>query len=503
MISVDSIQNFHNDQMETAKHLLGGSLQGVIEGPLMKEFNNLFQDYEIQQKEPEIDWEAIESLDSEMLKAYKDLPQCNKADVKYMLSKLVVVKLNGGLGTSMGCKGPKSAIEVKNGLTFLDLQVRQIEYLNKLYDVDVPLVLMNSFNTEEETQKIIRKYAGKRVTIKCFKQTCFPRILSDTFTSMAKEPFNESRKEHWYPPGHGDVYRSLQMSGLLDQLLQKKGEDDAFYMGDEEDEDENVLAGKEYMFMSNIDNLGATVDLDILNHLMANDIGFCMEVTNKTRADIKGGTLIKYKKTTKLLEVAQVPDRYLEEFKNIKKFKIFNTNNLWVKLEAMSNLLEQNALKMEVISNKKFVDGERVLQLETAAGSAIRFFDRAIGINVPRSRFLPVKTTSDLMLIQSNLFKLAHGTLVKNPERMTDDIPAIKLGRNFTTVAEYQQRVKSSPSLIDLDHLTISGDVYLGKSMNLMGTVIIVAEEGKRIDLPDRSELENKVLAGNLRILDH
>ena len=73
-----------------------------------------------------------------------------------MLDQLIVVKLNGGLGTSMGCSGPKSVIPVRNDLTFLDLTVQQIEYLNKTYDADVPLVLMNSFNTDEETMKIIR-----------------------------------------------------------------------------------------------------------------------------------------------------------------------------------------------------------------------------------------------------------------------------------------------------------------------------------------------------------
>ena len=76
--------------------------------------------------------------------------------IKGMLDQLVVIKLNGGLGTSMGCRGPKSVIPVRNDLTFLDLTVQQIEFLNKKYDANVPLVLMNSFNTDEDTHKIIR-----------------------------------------------------------------------------------------------------------------------------------------------------------------------------------------------------------------------------------------------------------------------------------------------------------------------------------------------------------
>ncbi len=58
-------------------------------------------------------------------------------------------------------QGPKSVIPLRNDLTFLDLTVQQIEALNKQYDADVPLVLMNSFNTDEETHKIIKKYSGE------------------------------------------------------------------------------------------------------------------------------------------------------------------------------------------------------------------------------------------------------------------------------------------------------------------------------------------------------
>ena len=110
-----------------------------------------------------------------------------KAEIKTMLDKLVVVKLNGGLGTSMGCKGPKSVIVVRNDLTFLDLTVQQIEYLNKTFDADVPLVLMNSFNTDDETQKIIKKYSGFRVRILTFNQSCHPRLNKESLLPIARD----------------------------------------------------------------------------------------------------------------------------------------------------------------------------------------------------------------------------------------------------------------------------------------------------------------------------
>ena len=117
---------------------------------------------------------------------FSSLPQASNEDIKSMLNQLVVIKLNGGLGTSMGCKGPKSAIPVKDDLTFLDLTVQQIEHLNQQYDTDVPLILMNSFNTDADTKRIIQKYAGVRVPIITFNQSKYPRISKETMLPMPK-----------------------------------------------------------------------------------------------------------------------------------------------------------------------------------------------------------------------------------------------------------------------------------------------------------------------------
>merc|ERR1712193_277798 len=96
-----------------------------------------------------------------------------------------------------------------------------------------------------------------------------------------------------------------------------------------------IKEGREVCFMSNIDNLGAIVDFNILKSFMHQQNEFIMEVTDKTRADVKGGTLIEYEGKLRLLEVAQVPKSHLEEFKSIKKFSVFNTNNIWVNLESV------------------------------------------------------------------------------------------------------------------------------------------------------------------------
>jgi len=340
---------------------------------------------------------------------------------------------------------------------------------------------MNSFNTHDDTLKLLERYAYSGVTIKTFNQSMYPKIYKDSLLPLAQKYIED--KEDWYPPGHGDFYNSIYNSGLLEEFIKN---------------------GKEYIFLSNVDNLAATVNLDILNHVIENKIDFLMEVTNKTLADIKGGTLIDYEGVIKLLEIAQVSSHHVQEFKSIKKFKIFNTNNLWFQTSAIKEVVESgNLSKLDIIPNEKTVKGNRVLQLETACGAAIQFFKNSQAVNVPRSRFLPVKSTSDLFIIQSDLYRLVNGTLIMNPNRPFPNAPIVQLGDKYKEIRNYMKHIAGNVNILELDRLTISGDVYLGRNVELRGSVIIVANDGCRIDIPDGSFLENKVVTGNLRILEH
>jgi UTP--glucose-1-phosphate uridylyltransferase len=451
----------------------------------------LFQRYLESRNKPPISWDNLKPPNDEEVLSYSRLREPDPSKICDMLNRLVIVKLNGGLGTSMGCTGPKSVIQVRDDLTFLDLTVQQVERLNSTYGCDVPLVLMNSFNTHEDTLKVIKKYSGRNCTIYTFLQSKFPRINKET---LQPEP------GEFYPPGHGDFYEAFHKSGLLTKFIAEEK--------------------REWCFVSNIDNLGASVDLNILNELVRQGKEgptFVMEVTDKTMADVKGGTLVEHTTTcnddpTKevcnklmLLEIAQVPKDHVDEFKSVKKFRIFNTNNLWIHLKSIKALVESNSLELDIIVNPKHLEsGVDVIQLETAAGAAMKYFDRAIGINVPRSRFLPVKKTSDLLLIMSDLYKLDHGRLIMNPKRAFPSVPLVKLGdEHFSKVREFLNRFANIPDVLELNHLTVSGDVTFGKNVSLRGTVIIIANHGDRIDIPAGSVLENKIVSGNLRILDH
>ncbi|CAE6515977.1 unnamed protein product [Rhizoctonia solani] len=460
----------------------------------MHSFFDLFNRYlDAKAKGSKVDWEKIKPPPADRVIDYKTLPEVDEC--KEHLDKLVVLKLNGGLGTTMGLAGtPKSAIEVREGMTFLDLSVRQIEHLNEKYKVNVPFILMNSFNTDDETQRIIQKYANHNIQILTFNQSRFPRVGRENNLPVPRSATSD--KSQWYPPGHGDIFDALKNSGLLDKL---------------------IAAGKEYIFVSNADNLGADVDLRILKCFAEGrqdggerkPIDYLMELTDKTRADVKGGTIIQYEDKLRLLEVAQVPSEHVEDFKSVTKFKIFNTNNLWMNLKAIKQWMSEGSLGdddegLDIIVNPKVADdGQPVIQLETAVGAAIRHFPGACGINVPRSRFLPVKSCSDLLLITSDLYSLEHGKLVMNPNRQFGQTPVVKLGDNFKKIANFQKRFRTIPNILELDHLTVAGDVWFGRKVTLRGTVIIVANEGSRIDLPDGSILENKLVSGNVSIIDH
>lgn len=442
----------------------------------LDEFCKLFERY-LNTKDKKINWEDIKPPTANRIVKYVDLPEGKSASAMHLLDKLAVLKLNGGLGTTMGCEGPKSAIRVRSGKNFIDLCVKQIEHLNKKHRADVPLVLMNSFNTEKTTQKIIYKYDN----IKTFSQSIFPRISEDTLLPICSSYGDAAL----YPPGHGDLFLSLKSSGTLEELLEQ---------------------GKEYLFVSNIDNLAATVDFKILEYMAHNNIDFLMEVTEKTRADIKGGTLIEYNGSLRLLEIAQVPSDKKSDFTSVRKFKIFNTNSAWINLRALKELIEVDGLELDIIENKKSIPNtkERVIQLETALGAAIKFFPNAKGVVVPRTRFLPVKTCSDLFLVESDLYLEDHGSLKMNPKRLYPTSPLVKLlGKNFANINNFNKCIKTIPGIHELDHLTVSGNVKFGRDVVLKGTVIIIADEKSSITIPDGAILEDCILYGNLPIIEH
>lgn len=364
--------------------------------------------------------------------------------------------LNGGLGTSMEMQQAKSLLPVKEEHTFLDLLVEHVLYLRRRYAVCLPLVFMNSFATREDTMRALaphRSALEQQGLPLDFVQHRFPRLREADGL-----PFGAAGdREAWAPPGHGNLYLALRCSGLLDQLLER---------------------GVRWIFVSNADNLGATPHAGVLQYLADSGLEFAMEVTAKTAADVKGGTLVRRGGRLQLLEIAQVEDAHREAFQDLDRFPVFNTNNLWIHLPALKQRLEEGSLELPLIVNRKTVDGVAVVQLETAMGAAIGQFERSVGVLVGRERFAPVKTTNDLLVRRSDLYLRGEASpLVVNPARDPRlGPPVVELdARYYRGVADLDQRIPHPPSLVAARSLRVVGDVRFGQGVVVRGDVTVRA----------------------------
>ena len=228
------------------------------------------------------------------------------------------------------------------------------------------------------------------------------------------------------------------------------------------------------------------------NHMLQNDIPFIMEMTPKTPADIKGGTLYEDSEgKLHLLELAQVPQRHVDEFCSTRKFKVFNTNNIWIHLRYLKKRMEQGGMDLNLIVNEKQVVGRPVIQLETAIGAGLENFDGALGLVVGRDRFFPVKNTSDLMLLQSDLFVFENGRIIRDRACSQKTLPLITWKAPFTDFKEFQKRIPVVPDIRELESLEMEGDVIFEGEVTLKGRVTLSGIE-KPVRIPSGTCLENR-----------
>jgi UTP--glucose-1-phosphate uridylyltransferase len=394
-----------------------------------------------------------------------------------VLDQAVVLKLNGGLGTSMGLDGPKSLLEVKEGLTFLDITARQLLALRERTGARLPLVLMNSFSTREPSLERLARYPQLQADVPLdFLQNKEPKLLADTLEPVSWEP--EPGLE-WAPPGHGDLYPALFSSGMLATLLDH---------------------GYRYAFVANVDNLGAVLDPRILGWMAREEIPFLMEVADRTGADRKGGHLARRAGEDGLVlrEIAQTPDEDLDAFQDIERHRFFNTNNLWLDLRELDAALRERdgVLALPMIVNRKTVDprdssSPAVIQLETAMGAAIAVFEGARALRVPRRRFAPVKTTNDLLALRSDAYVVNEAFEVTlHPARSGP--PLIDLdGDYFKRVGDFDARFAAgAPSLVACDRLDVVGDVVFGADVTVRGSVRVQAGDDGQTHSEDGTLLE-------------
>lgn len=393
---------------------------------------------------------------------------------KELVDKTVVLKLNGGLGTGMGLSKAKSLLPVKDGNTFLDFIAQQVMAFREESKSDLRFMLMDSFSTSDDTKAFLAKYpafAGDKFAAEVeVMQGKTPKVSVDTLMPAA---YPANPENEWCPPGHGELYCSLESSGKLNDLLSK---------------------GYKYMFVSNSDNLGATLDLSLLTYLADEGHDFIMEVCERTESDKKGGHLARDKSTGGLLlrESAQCDKDDEKAFQDVSKHRYFNTNNLWINLEALRRTLDKynGVLPLPTIRNAKTVDptnkeSEKVYQLETAMGTAISCFDRAAAVVVPRTRFAPVKTCNDLLNLSSDCFEVTSDKRLVMIEERNQVPPVVSLeDKHYKFVNQFETLVANGvPSLRKCERLTVKGPVKFAAGVVFEGAVTVVNESTETKEL--------------------
>jgi UTP--glucose-1-phosphate uridylyltransferase len=398
---------------------------------------------------------TIEPLDSAAL-ADADVPD---ALARQAIGRTAVIKLNGGLGTSMGMDRAKSLLEVRDGLSFLDIIVRQVLALRAEYDAPLPLVFMNSFRTSADTRQVLARYpdlavAGLPLE---FLQNKEPKLRADDLTPV-EWPADSDLE--WCPPGHGDIYTALRGTGLLDQL---------------------IAAGFTQAFVSNSDNLGAVPDARVAGWFAGSGAPFAIEAVRRTPSDRKGGHFATRKADGRIVlrETAQTLEEDKEALGDLGRHKFTSTNNLWFDLAAMKAELDarDGILGLAMIKNTKTVDpadpdSPEVIQIETAMGAAIEVFEGSTTIEVGRDRFVPVKTTNDLLVLRSDCYELADDYVL---HLVADTVPFVDLDpAHYKLVADFDARFADGvPSLRRARQLVVAGDWHFGGAVTVVGDGVL------------------------------
>jgi UTP--glucose-1-phosphate uridylyltransferase len=400
-------------------------------------------------------------IPSSELEPVPDVPELDSlpdVDAAAVLERLAVIKLNGGLATSMGLQEPKSLLEARDGDSFLEIIIGQTLALRRRYGVRLPLILMNSEATREPTLAALHRFPELATPElpEDFLQSMVPKLDAE---SMLPARWPAAPELEWCPPGHGDVYASLVGSGLLEALRDE---------------------GFRHVMISNSDNLGATVDPRIAGHVVREQLPFLMEVVLGTAADRKGGHIARRLSDGQLVlrETAQTPEADEESFRDYRRWRYYNTNSLWIDLDAIAaRFADQGRLELPVIINRKTVDprdksSTPVLQLESAMGAAIASFPGAELLQVPRTRFVPVKTTDDLLLLRSDVFRLGDEFRIE-PAIENRDQPFVALDKQyFGMIDDFEARMPAGPpSLRDAERFVVEGDVTFGAGVVVRGSV--------------------------------
>jgi UTP--glucose-1-phosphate uridylyltransferase len=380
------------------------------------------------------------------------------------LRQTAVIKLNGGLGTSMGMERANSLLCVRRGLSFLDIIARQTLHLRRTHDARIPLVFLNSFRTSADTLAALSRYADLAVDGIPLEllQNKEPKLLERDLTPVAwpRDPGLE-----WCPPGHGDLYTAMSASGLIPKLL---------------------AAGYRQVFVSNADNLGAVPEPRVAGWFAQSGAPFAIEAVRRTPSDRKGGHFAVREADGRIVlrETAQTAPEDLDALGDLGRHRFTSTNNIWIDLEALQAALDgrDGMLGLPLIRNVKTVDPAdpstpKVVQIESAMGAAIEIFEDARTIEVTRRRFVPVKTTNDLLVLRSDVYDIGADFVLDQAAPM---VPFVDLDGVYKLVGDFDQRFKEgAPSLREAESFVVDGDWTFGNNVRIVGNVTLDGERGR------------------------
>jgi UTP--glucose-1-phosphate uridylyltransferase len=272
-----------------------------------------------------------------------------------------LVVLAGGMATRMGGV-VKALVDALPGKTFLDLRLREVEVIRERYGKAAPLWLMTSQSTDDKIKAALgARRQGDDVAT--FLQELSLRLTPDgnIFLGADGRP-----SEH--APGHGDLPDALKRSGLLERF---------------------VARGGKTLMMTNIDNLGGTLDPLILGFHLAHGLPVTSEVVDKLGSD-RGGIPVRVDGKPCVLEEFRIPPSF-----DPATVRVFNTNVFHFDAKALLEL----EMPWTFFTVTKKVEGQNVVQFERLVNEVTSVLPTKY-LHLPRtgekSRFLPVKDNDEL-----------------------------------------------------------------------------------------------------------
>ena len=271
------------------------------------------------------------------------------------------VVLAGGMATRFGGV-VKAEVEALDGASFLELKVRDARAVARRAGGRVPVLAMTSFATDEAVREAAARLTTEEAPVRCFGQSISLRLTEDG------EPFRDGAGEPSpYAPGHGDLTSALRSSGELRRFRD---------------------AGGRLLFMSNVDNLGATLDPAVLGaHLDAGTDLTC-EVVDKLPGD-RGGAPAIVDGKRQIVEAFRFPPTFDQD-----AIAVFNTNTFVFDAAAIDRDFE-----LTWFAVRKTVDGRPAVQFERLVGELTRALPcRFLRVerDGPDGRFQPAKDPAEL-----------------------------------------------------------------------------------------------------------